>query len=329
VKLCIPIPDAPQGGMYSFFRNFRRWLGARGVPHTEVLEDDWDVLVVNSWVVPYGAVWRGKRGHPGARVLHRVDGSAADYGRDPASDRRQRRVNTLADVTVFQSRYGREATLLRHRVIGQDGPVIPNPVDTERFTPDGPRESLLGRTRVAHVAWSTNPKKGSAHVADLARRHPDVTFVLIGRYENLPALPNIVVAGHADWERLPRLLRGCECFLILAENEACPNVVLEALASGLPVLYRDSGGTGELVGDCGVAVVPATFGERLAWVLERREALSRAARARAERVFGFDVVFPRYLEAATTAARRPLPSRIERLGGLLRDAGRRLRTSHR
>jgi glycosyltransferase involved in cell wall biosynthesis len=329
VKLCIPISDAPQGGMYSFFRNFRRWLSARGVSFTDALDDDWDVLVVNSWVVPYATVWRAKRAHPDARVLHRVDGSAADYGRDPASDRRQRRVNSLADVTVFQSRYGRDATLVRHRVIGQDGPVIPNPVDTARFTPDGPRESLPGHTRVAHVAWSTNPKKGSAHVVELARRHADVTFLLIGRYENVPPLANVVVVGHADWERLPRLLRGCECFLILAENEACPNVVLEALASGLPVLYRDSGGTAELVADCGAAVVPATFGERLTWVLERRATLSRGARDRAERAFGFDVVFPRYLDAAATAVRRPLPGRMEQLGCLLRDAGRRLRTSHR
>lgn len=329
LRFCIPIADAPQGGMYSFFRNFRGWLAEQGIAFTEAIDADWDVLVVNSWVVPYGTVLSAKRTHPRARVLHRIDGSARDYGRDAASDRRQGRVNTLADVTVFQSAYGRETTRSRYRVIAQDGPVIHNPVDVRRFTPDGPREPLPGRVRVAQVAWSTNPKKGAAALAEIAARNPEVTFVLIGRYEGVPTLPNVVLTGHADWDRLPRLLRACEAFVFLAENEACPNVVLEALASGLPVLYRDSGGTPELVGDCGVAVDPATFAERLAWVLVRRNALSAAARRRAETRFAFDVIFPGYLAAAAGAVRRPVPGAIRRLGGLLEEAGHRLGVRHR
>jgi glycosyltransferase involved in cell wall biosynthesis len=94
---------------------------------------------------------------------------------------------------------------------------------------------------------------------------------------------------------------------MLAENEACPNVVLEALASGLPVLYRDSGGTGELVEDCGRPVTPETFGDALDWVLDRRRALGEAARRRAEERFAPGIVFPRYLDAIATAGRRPLP----------------------
>jgi glycosyltransferase involved in cell wall biosynthesis len=329
VKLCIPVADAPQGGMYSFFRNFRRWLDARAIPHTEALDDDWDVLIVNSWVAPYRRVLRAKRRHPGGRVLHRIDGSAQDYGRDAASDVRQALVNSLADASVFQSAYGREATRRRYRVIGQDGPVIHNPVDLERFTPAGPREDLPGRLRVIHVAWSTNRMKGGAHLAPLARRHPEVTFVLVGPYPELPALPNVVAVGHADWDRLPRLLRSCECLLILAENETCPNVVLEAMASGLPVLYRDSGGTPELVGECGAPVVPETFGERLAELRPRRAALAAAARRRAEEHFAFDVVFPRYLAAAAGAGRRPLPGPLRRGWGILRDAGRRWGGGHR
>ncbi len=315
--------------MYSFFRNFRHWLDARGVPHTQDPAEDWDVLIVNSWVVPYHKVLAAKRRHPGGRVLHRIDGSAQDYGRDAASDTRQGLVNTLADVSVFQSAYGREATRVRFRVIGQDGPVIHNPVDVERFTPAGPREPLPGDTRIVHVTWSTNLMKGSGHLGPLARRHPEVTFVLVGRYVDLPALPNVVHVGHADWERLPRLLRSCDALLILAENETCPNVVLEGMASGLPVLYRASGGTPELVGECGVAITPERFGEGLADLLARRPALAAAARRRAETAFAFDVIFPRYLAAASGAPRRPLPGPLGRLGGVLRDAGRRLGAGHR
>ena len=48
-------------------------------------------------------------------------------------------------------------------------------------------------------------------------------------------------------------------------NDPCPNTVLEALASGLPVLYSASGGVPELVGaDAGVGLaLPATFDQDL------------------------------------------------------------------
>src|SRR5262249_50166298 len=40
----------------------------------------------------------------------------------------------------------------------------------------------------------------------------------------------------------------------LKNNDPCPSIVLEALATGLPVIYCNSGGTPELVGDAGVAI---------------------------------------------------------------------------
>ena len=306
MKLCLPVADARGGGMYSFFRNLRAWLTQRGFPFTDRIEDDWDVIVVNSWALPFRTVQAAKRARPHARVLHRIDGSAVDYGRDAPSDVRQALVNTCADVTVFQSAYGRDATR-RRRVILADGPIVHNPVDVERFRPDGERDSLPGTLRVAHVAFSTNDRKGAAGVYQIARRRPDVTFVLGGRYDHAPALPNVVNLGYVDWAKLPAMLRGCHALLTLSENETCSNVVIEALASGLPVLYLASGGTPELVGDGGARVTVDTFDETLRHVFARRETFTAAARRRALEHFSFDVIFPRYLEAARLAVRRPMP----------------------
>ncbi|MEM4247746.1 MAG: glycosyltransferase, partial [Candidatus Nanoarchaeia archaeon] len=41
-------------------------------------------------------------------------------------------------------------------------------------------------------------------------------------------------------------------FLHPAEKDICPNAVLEAISCGLPVIYRNPGGTSEIVGNCGV-----------------------------------------------------------------------------
>jgi glycosyltransferase involved in cell wall biosynthesis len=302
----VPVVDAPQGGMYSFFRNFRKYLEGVAVPVIDDVEGDYDVLIANSWAVPDAVVARAKRRRPRLKVLHRIDGSAADYGREAGADVRQALVDMFADATVFQSAYGREVTRQR-RIIVHDGPVIHNPVDVDRFRPEGPRVELPGTVRLAHVVFSTNARKGAAALFELARRRPDITFVMVGRYEAPPQLANVVLHGFADWQRLPAILRSCTAFITLAENDPCPNVVLEALASGLPVLYKASGGTPELVGACGAAVEPHTFDAALAAVLSGRVALAAAARARAVDRFAFGTVFPRYLEAMAGATRRPLP----------------------
>lgn len=306
LKLCLPRNESLGGGASSFYRNLRSYLAAAGIPFTDRLDDDYDALWVNSWVLPYRAVLHARRSHPAVRTLHRIDGCGLDYGRAAIADLRQALVNLLADVTVFQSHYGKYATTEKYRVIGQDGPVIHNAVDVERFRPEGERVPLPGRISVCHVTHSTNPKKGAALLYALAGAHPAVDFVLIGRYEAPPPLPNLHLLGYVDWDMLPKVLRSSSLFLMLAENEACPNVVLEAMASGLPVLYRPSGGTPELVGRCGRAIEPDTFSDALAWALERRALLGEAARARAVEQFSPGVIFPRYLDALERAPRRSL-----------------------
>jgi glycosyltransferase involved in cell wall biosynthesis len=306
MRICLPVADAPQGGMHAFFRNFRAYLARVGGDVTGDVGGEYDALVVNSWVVRYREVARAKRARPALRVLHRIDGAAALYGRGGIADTRQALVNLLADATVFQSAWGRHATFGRG-IIGQDGPVIHNPVDTDRFCPVGARVPLPGRVRVAHVAFSTNARKGAAAIWTLARRRPDLQFIMVGRYPAAPALDNLTFLGYAGWDRLPAVLRGCDVFVTFTENETCSNAVLEALATGLPVLYRASGGTGELVGPGGAPVEVDTFDRVLEDALDRRPSLAEAARARAVASFGFDAVFPRYLDALRTASRRRLP----------------------
>jgi glycosyltransferase involved in cell wall biosynthesis len=281
VKLCLPRIDSLAGGTLAFYRNLQAYLVTARIPFTDNIEADYDALIVNSWVTPYSEVLRAKGAHPAIRILHRVNGSALDYGREAIADLCQARVNLLADLTIFQSQYGKYATTQKYRVIQHDGPVIHNPVDVDRFRPDGERIMVPGAIRVCYVTHSTNRRKGAASLYSMARTNPAVDFILVGRCEAPPPLANLHLMGYAELDALPKVLRSCDAFLMLAENEACPNVVLEAMASGLPVLYRDSGGTAELVGECGRAVRPETFREALDWALDHGKALQEAARKRA------------------------------------------------
>lgn len=309
MKLCIPIEPRAEGGMYTFVGHLRAYLDAQRIPYTADIDDSYDVLFVNSWIVPYERVRRVKEARPAVRVVQRVDGSSMDYGGYRSGDARQARVNLLADVTVFQSAYSKLSTMKKFHVVAQDGPVIHNPVDAVLFTPDGPRLDFVdGRPAVACASWSTNRGKGTRDIDQLAARHADVDFVLCGRFEGLQLRDNLIHLGHASRGDIARALRSCDAFLNLSENDPAPNVVIEALASGLPVLYRDSGGVPELVGDCGLPVTLGNFREQLDLLLARREPLAQAARERAVRLFSPEVVFPQYLEAMAAATRRPLPT---------------------
>ena len=53
---------------------------------------------------------------------------------------------------------------------------------------------------------------------------------------------------------LGSLMRTNHALLQPARNEACSNVIVEAMASGLPVIFRDSGANRELAGEYGVAL---------------------------------------------------------------------------
>ena len=297
--------------MYTFLANLVAYLERRGIAWTRALDPDADVLFANSWVVPYATLARAKRRSPALRVVHRIDGAAQDYGRPADADREQARANLVADLTVFQSCYARHACTEKFRIIANDGPVIYNPVDVATFAPDGDRAPWAGerrfRARIASVAWSTNRRKGTWRIDDLAAAHPDLEFVLGGRFEGIAERPNVRRLGHLTRSALAAALRSCDLFLDLSENEACPNVVLEALASGLPVVHRDSGGVPELVGGCGAAWTTGSFGDAIASILGRRGELAHAARARAVETFSPDVVFPRYLEAIACAERHPVP----------------------
>ena len=104
------------------------------------------------------------------------------------------------------------------------------------------------------------------------------------------------------WSRLAwalsiiALMAGCDAFVHANDAEPFGLVVLEAMASGLPVVGVDSGGVAESV-DSGVGQLaarstPEAFAEAVSALFERDvAALGRAARGRASAVHGWNAVF--------------------------------------
>jgi glycosyltransferase involved in cell wall biosynthesis len=188
----------------------------------------------------------------GCRVVHRVDGPIKLYrGTDDGADHEIAEINSaLARATVFQSQWSLEA----HRELGielRDPVVIPNAVDPSIFHPPTERSSAA-RVRVIATSWSDNPRKGAATFEALARASDPgrFEFTFVGRAPG--SLDGVRQLAPLPSRELAVELRAHDVYVAPSVNEPCSNALLEALACGLPVLYRRSGSHAELVGEAGI-----------------------------------------------------------------------------
>jgi glycosyltransferase involved in cell wall biosynthesis len=90
--------------------------------------------------------------------------------------------------------------------------------------------------------------------------------------------------------------------------DTCPNIVIEAMAMGLPIIYSKSGGTPEIVGEhAGVGITiqedwdkipyapdPKDIFEAMNKVLDNRVGYSEASRTRAIEKFGIEFWYQRH-----------------------------------
>jgi len=213
---------------------------------------------------------------------------------------RLRTVLRRADHVVYQSEFCKAAA---DRFLGaaQGGwEVLHNAVDTSVFTP-APAPPAGGHVLLLAGDQTQPYRLGTAFrtLALLPELRLLVTGALIedGRAlaEELGVADRVLFTGRYAQRDAPSVYRRAHVLLHPKVNDPCPNVVLEALACGLPVVHSASGGTPELVGDAGLGVGSDTTWEKdvppapdllaaaAEHVLERLGELRAEARARAER----------------------------------------------
>jgi glycosyltransferase involved in cell wall biosynthesis len=187
----------------------------------------------------------------GPPILHRLDGVAALIrGHRTNADILQFGINPLCDYTIFQSAYSKES-FLKFGIIPSKSKIVHNGVDGNIFYPAQSTRSVQYPIRLAAVSWSPNLRKGFSTLAEISNIL-NVELSFIGHWPPEIAPNKTILLGVKNSTEIAEILRQSDAFIHASENENCSNAILEALACGLPVLYKDSGGNRELAKDYGI-----------------------------------------------------------------------------
>lgn len=109
----------------------------------------------------------------------------------------------------------------------------------------------------------------------------------------------VMITGSYSQDIAPNIYSSADAYIMLKYMDASPNVVIEAMACGLPVIYSATGGVPELVGqNCGVGLSlkqnweskpyspePNVVSEAMSFVLANQKSMSKNARTYAENNF--------------------------------------------
>jgi glycosyltransferase involved in cell wall biosynthesis len=149
-------------------------------------------------------------------------------------------------------------------MLGRPVHAVSKGVDAELFRPSGAnlRESLgvAGRRTLLCVARLV-PLKNVAllieAMAAIGQSDPKAQLIIAGDGPEKASLraqavrlgfgDRITFTGHVSHEELAPLYRSADVFVLPSDFDNSPNVVLEAMACGLPVVATDAGGASEYV----------------------------------------------------------------------------------
>lgn len=213
-----------------------------------------------------------------------------------------RRLVARADALVAVSHAVATAADVRP---GQAIKVIPNGVDLERFRPGDPTTGDPVRfVFVGRLIANKGPDVALEAFRVVNGHKPDTRLAFVGDGPMLPMLERTVrVNGLEDVveflgmrDDVAEILRQSDVFVRPSHIEGMPLTILEAMATGLPVVACDVGGVHEIVvhGTTGLIVPPGSKSSVADAMLEllmdqkRRRAMGVAAHERVQGAFSWE-----------------------------------------
>jgi len=132
--------------------------------------------------------------------------------------------------------------------------VVPNGIDTERFTPEGPTSELIDAEGpvvlfVGRFVEGKRPGIAVAAFAEVLAEFPDAELYLCGegplqdelesQVAELEIIESVTFLGHVPYDEMPKVYRSGDVLVLPSRAEGVPRTVLEAKASGTRVVVSE------------------------------------------------------------------------------------------
>lgn len=155
-------------------------------------------------------------------------------------------------------------------------------LDTSVFSPErrNPRvmREITGNSKptilfVSRLVWEKNLETLIAIYAQIKKSGIDVNFLIVGDGVAKKAcekrMPEAIFVGKKEHAQLAILYASADIFLFPSISETYGNVVLEAMASGLPCIVANGGGSADFIdhGVNGFKCIPNDAGDYIAKIL--------------------------------------------------------------
>jgi glycosyltransferase involved in cell wall biosynthesis len=242
------------------------------LPHVRMTKPD---LILNYWLYPDGYAAVRVARTLGVPVIVGAIGSDIRTRNDPFTVRLVRETMQQADAVITVSEELRQNAIAQG-VAAEKVTAIRNGCDTAIFHPgdrDAARMQLGCGVAGELIVYAGNllATKGLGELLEafvvLAKSRPQLRLALVGQgpygdtLKRRAAMENVsdrvMLPGRCDAAGIARWMRAADIFCLPSYSEGCPNVVVEALACGRPIVGTDVGGIPELVKEgCGLLAPP-------------------------------------------------------------------------
>jgi len=246
VYISFKITDKPAGGGNNFLKYLALSLEQRNLLTQKIR--DADIVLINSHhniIKNILIKFFFKR----KIFVHRVDGKLSLHRTSKIWDNLVELQNLIiANATIFQSNWSKQ--IWAKTLNSMNYRIILNQADSKIFKVAQPKR-LSKPFTLAYLSFSQNKNKGGSLIKWLEKEQNNFNIVLNTIGSEITDKDKLK-SGKVSQQTIAGRLSECHALIYPSLNDACSNVILEALAMGLPVIALNSGGNPEIVGNAGV-----------------------------------------------------------------------------
>lgn len=271
MKIGFPIKPDGMGGTRTWIKNFSNYCIKKGHQVYFSHDDKVDVFITLAYYSNPEQLLKIRKN--GTKILYRMDGIYYDFLTTKSAVRKYNKLIAtamkLSDRIIYQSNFSRIMASQLFNGHELPGTVIYNGADTNVFKKEG---TILDRPKdkkvILSIAFWGTPLMADYSIktiVDIAKElvyRDDLEFWILGyayppqeqliEKANLPNITWYDLKTSIPREKMPEYIRTADLILHTRPNDACSNLIIEAMNVGKPIVGLNLGSTPELLGDAGL-----------------------------------------------------------------------------